>query len=87
MTIFRPLGIAALLITAIGGGYYAYVNLLNPEAVTTSIAIQAPVSEAVYGTGTVEPERWAKIVGYANERGVTLPASAEFGRSAKSCPP
>jgi RND family efflux transporter MFP subunit len=62
MTIFRPLGIAALLITAIGGGYYAYVNLLNPEAVTTSIAIQAPVSEAVYGTGTVEPERWAKVL-------------------------
>src|ERR1700730_2052511 len=62
MTIFRPLGIAALLITAIGGGYYAYVNLLHPEAVTTSIAIQAPVADAAYGTGTVEPERWAKVL-------------------------
>lgn len=62
MTIFRPLGIAALLITAVGGGYYAYVNFLHQETVTTSIAIQAPVSEAVYGTGTVEPERWAKVL-------------------------
>jgi len=62
MTILKPLGIAALLIASIGGGYYGYVNLLHPEAVTTSIAIQAPVSEAVYGTGTVEPERWAKVL-------------------------
>jgi RND family efflux transporter MFP subunit len=62
MTILRPLGITALLITASAGGYYAYVNLLRPEAVTTSIAMQAPVSEAVYGTGTVEPERWAKVL-------------------------
>jgi RND family efflux transporter MFP subunit len=62
MTIFRPLGIAALLIAAVGGGYYAYVNFLHQETVTTSIAIQAPVSEAVYGTGTVEPERWAKVL-------------------------
>jgi RND family efflux transporter MFP subunit len=62
MTILRPLGIAALLIAASAGGYYAYVNLLHPEAVTTSIAIQASVSEAVYGTGTVEPERWAKVL-------------------------
>jgi len=62
MTILRPLGIAALLIAASAGGYYAYVNLLRPEAVTTSIAMQAPVSEAVYGTGTVEPERWAKVL-------------------------
>jgi len=51
MAILKPLGIAALLIAAVGGGYYSYVNLLHPEAVTTSIAIQAPVSEAVYGTG------------------------------------
>lgn len=62
MAIFRPLGIAALLIAAVGGGYYAYVNFLHQETVTTSIAIQAPVSEAVYGTGTVEPERWAKVL-------------------------
>ena len=62
MTILKPLGIAALLIASIGCGYYGYVNLLHPEAVTTSIAIQAPVSEAVYGTGTVEPERWAKVL-------------------------
>jgi membrane fusion protein, multidrug efflux system len=62
MTILRPLGIAALLTIAIGGGYYAYANFLHRETVTTSIAIQAPVSEAVYGTGTVEPVQWAKVV-------------------------
>ena len=30
--------------------------------VTTSVATMAPVSEAIYGTGTVEPARWAKVV-------------------------
>ena len=41
--------------------YYAYSNFLYPPLVTTSYASVAPVSEAVYGTGTVEPER-AKVV-------------------------
>src|SRR4029079_9642523 len=51
-----------LAIAAAGAGYYAYSNLLRPPLVTTSFASLAPVSEAVYGTGTVEPERWAKVV-------------------------
>src|SRR6266550_4316762 len=51
-----------LAITAAGAGYYGYSHLLHPPLVTTGVASLGPVSEAVYGTGTVEPERWAKVV-------------------------
>ena len=39
---------------------------------TTGIASLAPVSEAVYGTGIVEPERWAKVVPLQRRRLVEL---------------
>ena len=58
----RSLGIAILAMAAAGGGYYAYNNYLHVQTVTTSVANLAPVSEAIYGTGTVEPARWAKVV-------------------------
>jgi RND family efflux transporter MFP subunit len=61
-----------LAIAATGAGYYAYSNFLFPPLVTTSIANLAPVSEAVYGTGTVEPERWAKVVPLQRRRLVEL---------------
>jgi RND family efflux transporter MFP subunit len=61
-----------LAIAATGAGYYAYSNLLRPPLVTTSFASLAPVSEAVYGTGTVEPERWAKVVPLQRRRLVEL---------------
>jgi RND family efflux transporter MFP subunit len=61
MTIGRILLIAALLPLA-GGAWYGYANFWRAQPVTTAIAVQAPVSEAIYGTGTVEPERWAKVV-------------------------
>jgi RND family efflux transporter MFP subunit len=61
-----------LAIAAAGAGYYAYANFLYPPLVTTSIANVAPVSEAVYGTGTVEPERWAKVVPLQRRRLVEL---------------
>src|SRR5215467_14968633 len=61
MTIWRIFAIV-LLLTAAVGGYYVYTNYLNVQTVTTSIVTQAPVSEAIYGTGTVEPQRWAKVV-------------------------
>jgi RND family efflux transporter MFP subunit len=40
--------------------------------VTTSVANLAPVSEAIYGTGTVEPARWAKVVPLQRRRLVDL---------------
>src|SRR5213080_682527 len=61
-----------LAIAAAGAGYYGYSHLLHPPSVTTSIASLAAVSEAVYGTGTVEPERWAKVVPLQRRRLVDL---------------
>src|SRR5579871_6949276 len=61
MTIRRILLILVLLLIA-GGAWYGYANFWQVQKVTTAIAVQAPVSEAIYGTGTVEPERWAKVV-------------------------
>jgi RND family efflux transporter MFP subunit len=63
-------GILALAL--VGSGYYAYANFLHPPLVATRIANLAPVSEAVYGTGTVEPERWAKVVPLQRRRLVEL---------------
>ena len=62
MSIWRISSLLVLLIAASFGGYYAYTHVLDVQTVTTGIATQAPVSEAVYGTGTVEPARWAKVV-------------------------
>jgi multidrug efflux pump subunit AcrA (membrane-fusion protein) len=67
----RFLGIAILAITA-AGGYYAYTHYLHLQTVTTSVATMAPVSEAIYGTGTVEPARWAKVVPLQRRRLVDL---------------
>jgi RND family efflux transporter MFP subunit len=67
----RLLGIVILAIAA-GGGYYAYTNYLHVQTVTTSVATMAPVSEAIYGTGTVEPARWAKVVPLQRRRLVDL---------------
>jgi RND family efflux transporter MFP subunit len=67
----RLLGIVILAIAA-GGGYYAYTHYLHLQTVTTSVATMAPVSEAIYGTGTVEPARWAKVVPLQRRRLVDL---------------
>jgi RND family efflux transporter MFP subunit len=68
----RPLGIAILALAAAAGGTYAYNNYLHVQTVTTSVANLAPVSEAIYGTGTVEPARWAKVVPLQRRRLVDL---------------
>jgi len=67
----RILGFAILAIAA-GGGYYGYTNYFNTQTVTVSLATVAPVSEAIYGTGTVEPARWAKVVPLQRRRLVDL---------------
>jgi len=54
--------IAGLAAVAVGGAYLKYPDFFRPPTVTTAVAMVAPVSEAIYGTGTVEPERWAKVV-------------------------
>jgi RND family efflux transporter MFP subunit len=72
MKLIRILLVAILLIAAGGGGYYVWTHVLHVETVTTAIATQAPVSEAIYGTGTVEPARWAKVVPLQRRRLVDL---------------
>jgi RND family efflux transporter MFP subunit len=81
MTIRRILLILVLLLLA-GGAWYGYSNFWRAQPVTTAIAMQAPVSEAIYGTGTVEPERWAKVVPLQRRRLLEL-CSCE-GQSVKA---
>jgi membrane fusion protein, multidrug efflux system len=64
--------LGGVVVAAAGGGYFAYTKFFEPHVVTTSRALLAPVSEAVYGNGTVEPERWAKVVPLARARLVEL---------------
>jgi RND family efflux transporter MFP subunit len=72
MAILRILGFALVAIAALGGGYYVYTNYVHVQTVTTSLATVAPVSEAIYGTGTVEPQRWAKVVPLDRRRLIEL---------------
>ena len=62
MSIRRILSLLVPLMVVSFGAYYAYTDWLHVQTVTTGIATQAPVSQAVYGTGTVEPARWAKVL-------------------------
>src|SRR2546429_8403275 len=64
--------LAVLAIAAVAGAYLIYPDFFHPPTVTTAVAIRAPVSEAIYGTGTVEPERWAKVVPLQRRRLVEL---------------
>src|SRR5216684_7902917 len=64
--------LAVLAIAAVAGAYFMYPDFFQPPTVTTVVAIRAPVSEAIYGTGTVEPERWAKVVPIQRRRLVEL---------------
>jgi RND family efflux transporter MFP subunit len=64
--------LAVLAVAAVGGAYLKYPDFFRPPTVTTATAILAPVSEAIYGTGTVEPERWAKVVPIQRRRLVEL---------------
>jgi RND family efflux transporter MFP subunit len=64
--------LAGVGIAAVGGAYLKHPDFFRPPIVTTATAILAPVSEAIYGTGTVEPERWAKVVPLQRRRLVEL---------------
>ena len=53
------LSILAVAVAAIAGGLGWW--LVMPAAVTTAPPARGPAVEAIYATGTVEPERWIKI--------------------------
>jgi RND family efflux transporter MFP subunit len=63
---------AGLAVASVAAAYFMYPDFFQPPTVTTAVAIRAPVSEAIYGTGTVEPERWAKVVPLQRRRLVEL---------------
>src|SRR5271163_175495 len=67
---WRTLSFAVLAVGAAAGaaGYYFF----RPPVVTVSLATRAPVSEVVYGSGTVEPVRWAKVIPFTRRRVVEL---------------
>jgi RND family efflux transporter MFP subunit len=71
-TIRRTLSIALVAIVVLGATTVAYFYYFQPPTVKTSVAMLAPVSEVVYGTGTVEPVRWAKVVPVDRKRVVEL---------------
>jgi RND family efflux transporter MFP subunit len=64
--------LAAFAALALGGAYLAVPDFFRPPTVTAATSILAPVSEAIYGTGTVEPERWAKVVPLQRRRLVEI---------------
>ncbi len=64
--------LAVLGIAAVAGAYWKYPDFFQAPTVTTGVAVLGPVSEAVYGTGTVEPERWAKVVPLQRRRLIEL---------------
>jgi RND family efflux transporter MFP subunit len=65
----RGLAVVAL-ISGIGAGAYVYFG--RAPLVKVGIATVAPVSEFVYGNGTVEPIQWAKVVPVQRRRLVQL---------------
>jgi membrane fusion protein, multidrug efflux system len=67
---WRTLSVTVLALgAAAGAGAYYF---FQPPVVTVSLATHAPVSEVVYGTGTVEPVRWAKVIPFTRRRIVEL---------------
>lgn len=67
---WRTLSVTVLALGVAGGaGAYYY---FQPPVVTVSLATRAPVSEVVYGSGTVEPVRWAKVIPFTRRRVVEL---------------
>jgi RND family efflux transporter MFP subunit len=68
----RTRSIALVAIVVLGAATVAYFYYFQPPTVKTSVAMLAPVSEVVYGTGIVEPVRWAKVVPVNRKRVVEL---------------
>lgn len=62
---------AVTVVLGVGGGaYYFYYG--RPPLVKVGTATLAPVSDFVYGNGTVEPVQWAKVVPVQRRRLVEL---------------
>jgi RND family efflux transporter MFP subunit len=69
-SVFKWLAIVIVVSGLGGGAYYYYYG--RPPLVKVGIAVLAPVSEFVYGSGIVEPQQWAKVVPAQRRRLVRL---------------
>jgi RND family efflux transporter MFP subunit len=71
--LYRRIAIVLVVVLAAAAGtalYFVYFKFVPVVNVTE--AIRAPVSETVYGSGTVEPVQWAKVVPLQRRRLVQL---------------
>jgi RND family efflux transporter MFP subunit len=68
----RTLTLVLVAIITLGVATVAHLYYFQPPTVKTSVARLAPVAEVVYGTGIVEPVRWAKVVPVNRKRVVEL---------------
>lgn len=66
----RAIAVVTVVVGVGGGAYYYYYG--RPPLVKVGTATLAPVSEFVYGSGTVEPVQWAKVVPVQRKRLVEL---------------
>lgn len=58
--LFRRLALAVILLAALAGGGTLWLRAAAPQVDLTA-ASRGPAVEAVYATGVVEPENWAKV--------------------------
>jgi RND family efflux transporter MFP subunit len=69
----RRIAIAFTIILAAAAGAAIYFSFFRYDPVVkVTAAVVAPVSETVYGSGTVEPVQWAKVVPLERRRLVKL---------------
>lgn len=58
--LFRRIALVILVLAALGGGGVLWLRTAAPQVDLTAAA-RGPAVEAVYATGVVEPENWAKV--------------------------
>ena len=63
----RTLGILVLLASILAGGF-VWWRYFAPLQLATVHPTRGKAAEVVYATGTVEPEKWAKVIALQRKR-------------------